>query len=57
MSSEPQTTTDESTANGSSVKQFLADHPRAMGVLFTLAVLLTQATPALAGGARGLTGP
>lgn len=54
MSGEPQTTTDESTANESSVKQFLADHPRAMGVLFTLVVLLTQAGSVAAGG---LTGP
>lgn len=33
----------------SSMAQFLREHPRMMGVLFTVAVLLTQATPVLAG--------
>lgn len=42
-------TTDDTTT----MAQFLRNHPRMMGVLFTLAVLLTQATPVLADNACG----
>jgi len=41
----------------SKIARFLYDHPRMMGVLFTLAVLLTTATPVVAdqscGGCSG----
>ena len=37
-------------------KQFLADHPRVVGALFTLMVLLSQVAPVLANG-EGHSGP
>lgn len=37
-----------SDSNSSTMAQYLRDHPRMMGVLFTLAVLLSQAQPVLA---------
>ena len=42
----------------STMASFLKNHPRLMGALFTLVVLLTQAAPALAEGATtGGSGP
>lgn len=35
---------------------YLAEHPRMIGVLFTITLLLSQATPVLAGGSGGTTG-
>lgn len=32
------------------VAEFLAEHPKMCGVVFTACLLLTQATPVLAGG-------
>lgn len=37
-----------SDSNDSQIAQFLYDHPRMMGVLFTMAILLTQVQPVLA---------
>lgn len=39
------------------VRSFLASHPKALGVLFTLLVLLSQAGTVAAGGAAGTAGP
>jgi hypothetical protein len=36
---------------------FLKEHPRMMGVLFTLTVLLTQIGPVAAGNGHSVTGP
>lgn len=43
-------------AGSSTVKSFLADHPRMSGVLFTLLLLLVQAGQVAAGG-NGYAGP
>lgn len=40
-----------------SVKDFLAEHPRMSGALFTLVLLLSQASPAIAGGSVSEVGP
>lgn len=42
-------------ANDGSLKAFLAQHPRLMGVLFTLALLLTQVGTAAAQGSGAIT--
>jgi hypothetical protein len=40
------------------VAQYLADHPRAMGILFTAVLLLSQAGTVVAGGNHaGISGP
>jgi len=40
------------------IAQYLADHPRAMGVLFTAVLLLSQAGTVVAGGNHGaINGP
>ena len=41
----------------SDMASFLAEHPRLMGVLFTLFVLLTQMGSAAAAGATTISGP
>lgn len=42
----------------SKMASFLKDHPRLIGALFTLSVLLSQAAPVLAeGGDTGYGGP
>ena len=41
----------------SDMASFLAEHPRLMGVLFTLFVLLTQVGSVAAGGAHTISGP
>jgi hypothetical protein len=38
-------------------RKTLPDNPRLVGALFTVAVLLANVTPALAGGAGGSSGP
>ncbi|MFC6991483.1 hypothetical protein ACFQH3_06780 [Haladaptatus sp. GCM10025707] len=40
-----------------SLKQYLAEHPRMVGVLFTLMLLLFQAGNVIAGGGGPGTGP
>lgn len=40
----------------SSMKAYLADHPRMIGVLFTMTLLLSQAGPVAAGGSN-IAGP
>lgn len=39
------------------VVQYLADHPRAMGILFTALLLLSQAGGVAAGNHAGISGP
>ncbi|SFR43420.1 DUF7503 family protein [Halogeometricum limi] len=39
------------------VAQYLADHPRMMGVLFTALLLLSQAGSVAAGNNTGIYGP
>ncbi|MBB6646133.1 DUF7503 family protein [Halobellus ruber] len=39
------------------VAEYLANHPRAMGVLFTALLLLSQAGSAAAGNNVGISGP
>lgn len=41
----------------SSMKEYLAEHPRMIGVLFSMTLLLSQATPVLAGDGSALKGP
>lgn len=36
---------------------FLREHPKLLGALFGLTVLLTQVTPALAGNGSAVSGP
>ena len=42
-------------SNDGAIKTFLAQHPRLMGVLFVLAVLLTQVGTAAARGSGAIT--
>lgn len=44
-----------SDSNDSKIARFLRNHPRMMGVLFALAVLLSQAQPVLANCSCGGT--
>jgi hypothetical protein len=39
------------------VKTYLAENPRMLGVLFTLSILLTQVGNVAAGGNSGFSGP
>ncbi|MCU4925458.1 hypothetical protein OB905_05570 [Halobacteria archaeon AArc-dxtr1] len=39
------------------MKDYLASHPRMIGALFALMILLSQASSALAGGAASNPGP
>ncbi|QIQ76769.1 hypothetical protein GL213_09730 [Halogeometricum borinquense] len=39
------------------VAQYLAEHPRMMGVLFTMLLLLSQAGSVAAGNHVGISGP
>lgn len=41
--------------DGSGLTTYLAEHPRMIGVLFTITLLLSQATPVMAGGTNGTT--
>lgn len=41
----------------STVRQFLADHPKMTGVLFTTLLLLSKAGAVLADGGQGYAGP
>ena len=41
----------------SDMASFLAEHPRLMGVLFTLTVLLTQVGSVAAGNSHTISGP
>ncbi|WP_197052348.1 DUF7503 family protein [Halobellus rufus] len=43
--------------DSNAVVQYLADHPRAMGVLFTALLLLSQAGAVAAGNHTGISGP
>jgi hypothetical protein len=43
--------------NTNAVAQYLADHPRMMGVLFTALLLLSQAGAVAAGNNVGINGP
>jgi hypothetical protein len=49
-------TTDDNTQTGS-MTDYLADHPRMMGALFTALLLLSQAGAVAAGGATACPGP
>lgn len=40
-----------------SVADFMAEHPKMMGVLFTALLLLSQAAPAMANQAQTTPGP
>jgi hypothetical protein len=40
-----------------SMKDYLADHPRMIGALFTILLLLSQAGAAAAGGTTAYPGP
>ena len=44
-------------SENNSLKAYLADHPRMIGALFTLMLLLTQAGNAMGAGAQVTTGP
>lgn len=39
------------------MKAFLREHPRMIGALFTILLLLSQAGGAIAGGSTGTAGP
>jgi len=41
----------------SAIRSYLAEHPKMMGVLFTLTLLLTQAGSAVAASATVTAGP
>lgn len=41
----------------SKMAEFLKDHPRLMGALFTLVVLISQAAPVIADNTTGTGGP
>jgi hypothetical protein len=43
----------ETETDDSRMREFLMDHPRMIGVLFTLAVALSQVPGVLAGGGAG----
>lgn len=45
------------TAEGNRFAEWLADHPRFMGALFVMLVLLSQAGTAVAGNNSGIAGP
>lgn len=49
-------TTDSPTTTDS-MQDYLADHPRMIGALFTLVLLLSQASAAIAGGTTANPGP
>lgn len=42
---------------GTSFRSYVAAHPRTIGALFTLCLLLTQAGTALGSGCRAFYGP
>lgn len=54
--SQTQTQTSELDSE-STVSEFLRDHPRFMGALFTLLLLLTQAGSTIAGQSSTVAGP
>jgi hypothetical protein len=41
----------------SKMAEYLAEHPRMIGVLFTMMMLLTQAGNVMAGGGHTISGP
>jgi len=41
----------------SDIAEYLAEHPRMIGVLFAIFMLLTQVGSVAAGGGTGYTGP
>lgn len=58
MSSSTTTPVDtEGTESKSSVAEYFADHPRMLGGLFTVLLLLTQVGNVAAGESGALTGP
>lgn len=44
-------------SENTSMKEFLAEHPKMVGALFTLTLLLSQAGNVLAGGGSACKGP
>lgn len=46
-----------SDTNGSRMAEYLGEHPRMMGALFTLLLLVTQAQPVLANNGGITDGP
>lgn len=44
-------------SNSSSMAAYLAEHPKMIGVLFTMMILLSQAGSVVAGGAGTTVGP
>ncbi|WP_162991486.1 DUF7503 family protein [Halostella salina] len=44
-------------SDNSSLKAYLADHPRMIGALFTLVLIASQAGTAAANGAQAVSGP
>ena len=47
----------ESTESKSSVAQYFAEHPRMLGAMFTILLLLTQVGNAAAGSSASVSGP
>lgn len=47
----------DTTAEGNRFTEWLADHPRFMGALFVMLVLLSQAGAAVAGNSSHTAGP
>ena len=45
------------TENTSELTEYLKNHPRMMGALFTLLLLLSQAGSAIAGNSHAISGP
>ncbi|WP_199174955.1 DUF7503 family protein [Halegenticoccus soli] len=44
-------------SNANEMKEYLSEHPKMVGVLFTLILLASQAGTALAANGSGLNGP
>ena len=57
MSSSTTTPVDESTDSESALAEYFAEHPRMLGALFTILMLLTQVGTVAAGSNSTLTGP
>jgi hypothetical protein len=55
MSMTPQTSREHSTEN--TIQQFLVEHPRMIGALFMLVLVLAQAGDAAAANASSIAGP
>ena len=51
------TTSVEGTESESAITQYLAEHPRMMGALFTILLLLSQAGAVAAGDGFSISGP